>query len=257
MKTSGVCRSRLALVSLLAVGVLALCPGLARAQSAPPAVPPPPPAREGSVEFAFIGTTGNAESRTVNLGGEFIVRPDQWVVRNKAGYVRNMADGALSAESLQYLFRADRTLSPRTSAFGEYAYFRDEFAGVSNRNSLVAGFSQKLVSRAPHALSVDAGLGYLNEQRVTDPDVSSGTYSFGAAYRWKLSATAELSEDARFTGLFDQASDWRLDETLAITARLTGLLSLKASNNVRYANAPVSGFKTTDTTTAIALVAKF
>ena len=47
------------------------------------------------------------------------------------------------------------------------------------------------------------------------------------------------------------------DETLAITARLTGLFSLKASNTIRYANAPVSGFTTTDTITAIALVAKF
>jgi len=249
--------SRIVLCSVVASCLFALAPTRALAQAAPPAAPPPPPAREGSAEFAFIGTTGNAENKTINLGGEFIVRPDQWVVRNKVGFVRNMADGAASAESLQYLFRGDRALSPRTSAFGEYSYFRDEFSGVSNRNSLVAGVSQKLVNHAPHALSVDAGLGYLNEQRTTDPDVSSGTYSFGAAYRWKLSPTAELSEDARFTGLFSQASDWRMDETLAITARLTGLFSLKASNTVRYANAPVSGFKTTDTITAIALVAKF
>ena len=57
--------------------------------------------------------------------------------------------------------------------------------------------------------------------------------------------------------MFDQASDWRVDQTLAITARLTSLLALKASNTVRYANAPVQGFKNTDTKTAIALVARF
>jgi len=76
-------------------------------------------------------------------------------------------------------------------------------------------------------------------------------------YRWKLSPTAELAENARFTGLFDRTSDWRVGQALAITARLTAVFSLKASNTVRYANAPVQGFKHTDTKTAIALVARF
>jgi putative salt-induced outer membrane protein YdiY len=76
-------------------------------------------------------------------------------------------------------------------------------------------------------------------------------------YRWRLSPTAELTEDARFTGTFAESDDWRVEQTLAATARLTSLFSLKASYAVRYANAPVPGFRKTDTTTAIALVAKF
>ena len=56
---------------------------------------------------------------------------------------------------------------------------------------------------------------------------------------------------------FAEAGDWRVDNVVSIAARLTSLLSLKVSNTVRYANTPVPGFKNTDTTTAIALVAKF
>ena len=61
----------------------------------------------------------------------------------------------------------------------------------------------KLVNRAAHLLSVDGALGYMNEERVTDDDVSSATYGFGGNYRWKLSPTPEIIEDARYMGTFD------------------------------------------------------
>jgi putative salt-induced outer membrane protein YdiY len=87
--------------------------------------------------------------------------------------------------------------------------------------------------------------------------VSIGIYALGGAYNLKLSSTAELTEDIRFTGTFALADDWRVANILAIVARVTTLFSLKASHTIRHANAPVPGFKATDTNTAIALVAKF
>lgn len=222
-----------------------------------PAAPPPPPKHEGAAEFAFVGTTGNASTQTIGLNGELIVRPEQWVITNKASFIRNESESELTAESFGYLFRAARTLSPRLSAFGEYAYFRDEFAGIANRNSLVGGISYKIVDLPRHLFFTDAGLGYVNEQRLAGDDVSSATWSVGAGYKWKFSDTAAFTEDLRVTGLFADASDWRVLQAAAVTARLTQLLSLKVSNTIRYAHAPVPGFKKTDTNTSVALVAKF
>ena len=244
-------------VQYLAACLLALCPTLVLAQAASPAPAPPPPAREGSVEFAFIGTTGNSSTQTIGLGGEVIVRPNQWVIRNRVALVRNESAGTLTAESFQYLFRTERALSPRSAAFGEYTYFRDEFAGIEHRNAVVGGVSYKVLNQAAQVLSVDSGLGYLNEHRLIGPDVSSGIYALGGAYNLKLSSTAELTEDIRFSGTFALADDWRVANILAIVARITTLFSLKASHTIRHMNAPVPGFKSTDTTTAIALVAKF
>ena len=51
--------------------------------------------------------------------------------------------------------------------------------------------------------------------------------------------------------------NWRLDNTLALVAKINTIFSLKVSNVVRYVNAPVEGFETTDTITSVALVAKF
>jgi putative salt-induced outer membrane protein len=223
----------------------------------PATAPPPPPKQEGTAEFAFVGTTGNASTQTIGLNGELIVRPEQWVVTNKAAFIRNESESELTAQSFAYLFRAARTLSPRLSAFGEYAYFRDEFAGIANRNSLVGGISYKVLDLPKHVFFTDAGLGYMNEKRLAGDDVSSATWSLGAGYRWKISETAEFTEDFRMTGLVAEGSDWRILQAAAVTARLTQLFSLKVSNTIRYAHEPVPGFKNTDTNTSVALVAKF
>ena len=224
----------------------------------PPATPPPPPPkREGTAEFAFVGTTGNASTQTIGLSGSVTFRPDRWVITNKAAFVRNESDDALTAESFAYLFRAERLLTDRLAVFGEYAYFRDEFAGVLHRNGLVGGLSYKVVDTARQLFFVDGGFGYLNEQRLVGPDISTATYAWGAGYRIKISGTAEFSDDFRFTGGFDDGGNWRIYENAALTARLTSLFSLKVGYTVRYEHEPVPGFKNTDTTTAIALVAKF
>ncbi len=227
----------------------------AQAQAPPP--PPPPPRHEGTAELAFVGVTGNASTSSFSAGGEFVTRPASWVVRNRVSFVRNESEAVLSAESFLYLVRAEKVLTQRLSAFGEYAYFRDEFAGVPHRNSINGGLSVKLVDREAHQLVTDLGIGYLNEDRLTGDDVSSATYGTGGRYRWKISPTATLEEEVRLTGTFARAADWRVAQILSLTSQLTDLFSLKVSNTVRYVHLPPPGFKTTDTTTSIALVAKF
>ncbi len=254
-------------VSCLAVLVFA---SLAHAQTvprgplaSPPAMetaadpPPPPPKREGTAEFAFVGTTGNSSTQTIGLSGSYIVRPDGWVIANSASYVRNESEGETTANAGQYQLRVERKFSPRLAAFGDYTYFRDRFAGVSHRNSLVGGVSYKVVDTAQHLFFVDGGLGYLNERRLVPPDVSTGVYALGGGYRVKLSETATFTDDARFTGTFAESDDWRFSHVAAVTARLTTLLSLKVSHTLRYANRPVEGFEKTDTMASVALVAKF
>ena len=237
---------------------LVLALATAHAAAAQPAAPPPPPPRhEGSVEFAFVGTTGNASTQTLGLGGESIYRPAPWTWKNKAAFVRSKAESELKAQALLFLSRGERNIRPRLASFGEYGFFRDRFAGISHRNSVAGGLTFKLIESAAHLLSVDGALGYLNESRLVGENVSSATYGTGASYRWKLSETATVSDDLRFTGTFADGEDWRVLQNAAVTARLTELLSLKLSNTISFVNLPVPGFKSTDTNTAIALVAKF
>ena len=237
--------------------VLVMAWPVATAAQTPAAPPPPPPRHEGTAQLAFVGTTGNTKERTLSLGGEYLFRPTNWLVKNRFDMVRGDTDGVVETESTLYGIRVERVLNTRISAFGEYAYFRDQFAGIDARNGVTGGIMFKIITSDRQTLSADAGLGYLNEQRLAGADVSSATYSGGGAYRLKLSENAELTDEVRLLGTFDNSDDWRVSNTFAVTAKLTTMFSLKFSNTVRHLNFPTPGFTGTDTTTSIALVAAF
>jgi len=233
---------------VLLLGVLE--PSLAWAQAAAP--PPPPPKHEGTAELAFVGTTGNSKDQTLAAGAEYIARPTNWLLKNRFQVVRGETDSILTTESWLYGFRAERVITARMSAFGEYAFFRDQFAGIDSRNGLTGGLMFTIVKDDRQTLSADAGLGYLNEQRLAGEDVSSGT-----AYKLKLSATADLTDELRLLGTFDNSDDWRVANTIAVTAKLTTIFSMKFSSTVRHLNFPPPGFTGTDTITSVAFVAAF
>src|SRR6185503_1117688 len=81
--------------------VLAAIPRIVLAQAAPTAAPPPPPPpeREGSAEFAYVGTSGNSSTQTIGLGGEFIYRPSPWESKLKVSYVRNEVEDQVRAQA--------------------------------------------------------------------------------------------------------------------------------------------------------------
>jgi len=239
------------------VFVISLSPVASLAQ-APAGGPPPPPRRETTAEFAYVGTSGNSSTTSIGMGGEYIYRPDPWTFRTKAAYVQNESQGELSAESFDALFKAERTLGPRLSAFGRYGFLHDRFAGIEARNIIEGGLSYLIVNAAPQTLTMDASFGYAHETRVDPPDLSDPLLAIGAVYRLKLSEVADISDDARFSvALSDGGDDWRFANIASVNSKLNSFLSLKVSNTLRYVNAPSPNFRTTDTITAIALVAKF
>jgi putative salt-induced outer membrane protein YdiY len=229
-----------------------LAPIAAHAQA-----PAPPPLREANAQFAFVGTSGNSSTESIGLGGEYIYRPDPWVFSTKANYVRNESDSELKAESFDLAFKASRALNPRLSAFGQYGFLHDQFAGIDARNVIEAGLSYILVNTAPHSLTVDGSFGYAHESRVVPPDLSDPTSAVGGLYKWKMSESADISDDARFSVAVSDGTDWRFANIASLNSKLNSFLSLKVSNTLRYVHAPAPTFKTTDSITSVALVVKF
>ena len=235
-----------------------LLPVVALAQAKPPApLPPEPPTQEGNAEFAFVNTTGNAQTMTLGLAGGYIYRYDLWTFRGDAAYVRNEVETEVSAESFRSVIRAERQFRPRISFFGQWSYLHDNFAGIRHRNAITAGASYQLFAQEPHDLRVEGGVGYVKEMRKKGDDVSAALGMAGAHYKLKLTEVAEFTDDSSIELMFSDFDGWRWDNVAAITAKLTDVLSLKVSNTIRYVNSPVEGYNTTDTITAVSLVAKF
>jgi len=239
---------------LRALGLAASTASLAVAQA--PA-PPPAPFREGTVEASFVGTTGNSATQSVGYGSELILRPSLWEARFKLAYVRNEVEGVAQAEAIAATARGQRKFVDRASFFASYGYLSDRFAGTSARHTADFGINAQVIAEEVHTLSADIGGGYATDKRTAGAGVSTAIASAGALYKWKISATADFTEDLRYVGAIPDGADWRYTNSAAIAARISSVLSLKVSNTIRYVNLPVVSFVATDVVTSVAIVAKF
>ncbi len=242
-------------VSVLAlIGLLVPIGALAQT---PPAAHEPPPRLEVEAHVAALVTSGNATNRTFGIGGELVWRPEPWEVRAKAAYAQTEADEVLSARSTLAQIRADRFLTVRSSLYGEYVYLRDLFAGVENRSTATGGLAYRVIDHPAHKLTMDGGLGYEHQDSIDEESENLAIGTAGVAYRWHISETSVLSDEFRYIQAFESIDNWKLDQSVTLTAAITSVLSLKVANTIRYANEPVHGFETTDTITSLSLVFSF
>jgi putative salt-induced outer membrane protein len=243
-------------IAPLSLLLLTLSPTAAAQTPAQPA-PEPPPRWERKAEVSLIATTGNTDTQTVGLGGSLIWRPDPWMTEARVAFVRSEADDVETAESLTAILRQSRMLTPRVDVFGRVGFLSDEFAGVDARTTLDGGVGYKLLLGPIHTLRVDGGAGYSHESRVTGDDLSFALLSGGAAYKWQISKTADLTDAAIYTQSLEEGEDRRFGNAIALTAAITSVFSLKAAHELKFVNAPVPGFEKTDTLMSVALVARF
>ncbi len=252
--------------SLIAI-LFVLYPVLAGAQTPPAAAPAPPPPRwERKAELSLVSTGGNTDTQTLGLGASVIFRPGKWTTEAKTAFVQSETDDIQTAKSLTADARESYALSTRVELFGRYGYLADEFAGIDSRNTIDGGVGYKALLGPVHTLRFDTGLGYTHENRLVGEDQSFALANFGAAYKWQISKTADITDSAIFTASFDDGNPtshessgtaWRFANGFALTALLSQVFSLKLSHDVKVNNSPVTGFEKTDRLTSVALVAKF
>ena len=240
-----------------AAALILSLPTLALAQAPPPAANAPPPRWERKAELSLVSTGGNTDTQTLGIGASVVFRPDGWTTDARTAFVRSEAADVETAKSFVADLRQARALTTRVEIFGRYGYLGDRFAGIEHRHTVDGGLGYKLLTGPVHALRVDAGLGYTREARVVGEDVSFALTNLGAAYKWQLSKSADITDAAVLTESLADHSQWRFGNAFALAAAITRVFSLKLSHDTKFNNSPVPGFEKTDRLTSVALVARF
>ncbi len=241
--------------------LLCLCALAARAARADDP-PKPPPVWSGKAEASYVATSGNSDAKTLGAAGEVLYAPGVWNYKASLAFIRSESDGVETARTFEGLLRAARKLNPRLEIYGLGTYRQNRFAGIDGQFAGEAGAAWQFLSGDPHSLKLEGGLGYTSERRILPASAGIETRNFATAragldYRWKLSKTSELSDEASFTEDLNDSKDWRFANKISLTAGVTTVLSVKLSYAWLTLNEPVPGKKKTDTITSAALVAKF
>lgn len=231
------------------------------AQAVLPGTPteePPQPTWSGKIEFSFVSASGNSSARTLGAAGELDYHPDGWQITSRESFIRSTSDALVTAQSISSESRVSHHIAPRVDGYGQLDFLANRFAGIDSRVATDGGLAWDLLTN-PHGqtLQVTAGLGYSHENNLDDGTKAFATGNTGVQYVWHLSKTATISEDGLFTASLVSRPDWRARNTLAVSAALNSIFSLKLSHRIDFVNEPVPGFRKTDQLTSAAIVASF
>ncbi|MBW2257914.1 MAG: DUF481 domain-containing protein [Deltaproteobacteria bacterium] len=240
-----------------------------------------------SVEFGGSYTFGNSVFYTVygNATGSYKWDKNKIGAEAKATVGQSKLDGdgdgvisdsergepfKPSAERYAAGIRYDRFLSDRDSLYLLAGGFQDQFAGYDLRTHEQLGYSRLIVDNerslgeGDDAVALmtrlvgEVGFDWAQENFVEGVDPESAQIIAG---RVMLGLTHQINANTSFTNTIEvyenvqDLEDLRLQNDAALSTKLNGKISFKISHSLLFDNVPVDGFRKTDHTTMVTLVA--
>jgi len=199
-------------------------------------------------------STGNSDDIGASAGLTFAKETLRWRHEIRAAGDYQRSNGAVSKERYFAGYAGQWKLNGRTfvalSASGE----RDRFAGFRSRFTESVGVGYRVWNRPGLKLDVQAGpaLRQINYYDLDDEMAFSA--KFGGDLSWTIRPDLVFTQNASF--FLDTVSS-TLTSTTALTTKLRGDLSARASFDVRMESEPPVGREHTDTTTRASLVYSF
>lgn len=214
-------------------------------------------------EFGLIVTTGNTETSSATAGitaqqeferwsndyqiqglykKETVVQDGEEVERTSASKIFASAQGNYKLDNPDY----------RLFVFSSYE--NDRFSNYDYQATLAGGWSQKMWETDKTTLEYSIGPGYAWSKTQEGEDTSSFIVRGSAAFKWFISDTAKFTQTAS-TEVGSENTKSRAES--ALTATISGSLSMKVSLRLDHNSNVAEGVKKLDTETAVTIVYSF
>jgi putative salt-induced outer membrane protein len=247
---------RLSTVAILFTALLAAKPSAAQTPAATPP-PPPPPLWDAQIGASFVGTSGNSD--TASTGVDFAAhhRGEVWQIESEASAVRTNSDDVTTAERYLGMLRGQRKLNAIVGVSSGVKLERDRFAGLDARSILDGGLSWALVHHPEWTLDGVTSIAWLHESRTVGVGVNDPVGVLQLLSRVPFGTAGDTTQRFTYYPDFRTSSAYRSEAEITAQAAMSAHLALKIGWLLRYSNAPVPGFKTTDTTTTASVVLRW
>lgn len=175
-------RMRLSAFALFAHFALFAIPAEAQAPAAPP-----PPGWTGSIGGGLALTSGNSDTKTLNIGYDVLKDHGTNVVFKTTGLLlQGSNDGSSNVDRSQADARVDYRLSPRLSAFGLTTFARDKFKAIDYLVAPTGGLSYKVIATERTEWMTDGSLGLVFEKNQGRDVDTSGALLAGEKLNHKF-----------------------------------------------------------------------
>jgi putative salt-induced outer membrane protein len=208
----------------------------------------------GEVELGGSISTGNTDEQSFAGGVELEKETPKWARDLGISVDRKRESGEKTKDRYFLAYSSQLKLSPRLYAVGVLWGERDPFAGYDYRFSESLGLGYRLVDRTGLKLRVEAGPA-LRQAGYLSNDYESTLAARGAAYlTWNLGPRLRYTQSLV---TYLETKNSTLLAASALTTKLQGAVSARASYEVRHEADPPQGRQKTDTTTRMTFVFGF
>ncbi len=208
----------------------------------------------GSGEAGGFTSSGNTSNTGVAIGVSLTKETRKWKhsVRGLVDYQRD--NGVTSKERYFAGYEGNYNITRRLYALGTLAYEKDKFSGFNRRFSESLGIGYKVVDSENFRFAVEGGPALRQTLYTNHLDKNSFAARGAANIWWHFNPNISLTEGAT---VFYDSFNTSFQSLTALTAKLNGALSARASVQFNNESNPPLGRKNSDTTTRLTLVYAF
>ncbi|HOI42682.1 MAG TPA: DUF481 domain-containing protein [Elusimicrobiales bacterium] len=210
-----------------------------------------------TAELSYVKTTGNSKNSTISAKNLFNYDWTRAALELAAGGLGTNSEGGTTAEQYNAHEKVSLKLSGKNYAFERLGWEKNRFANIQDRWDAGIGLGRNLIDKENDRLSLEAGGGYIWEDRRTSKNEDFGTYRGYLKYWRKLSPTAHATQDLEWLGNLKDSSGYRVNAETALVASINSHMSMKASYVWKMVNKPGSGFTRKDTITGVSLIINY
>ena len=210
-----------------------------------------------TAELSYVQTSGNSKTSTLSAKNLYNYDWEKTALEVVAGGLGTSSRNTVTAEQYNASEKVSFKLAGKNYAFQKTAWDKNRFAGIKDRYDLALGLGRNLLDTADNKLSLEAGAGYIFEDRLLSDNQTFGTYRGYAKYIKSLSTTANASQDLEYLGNLKHSKGYRMNAETAIVTSISTHFSLKAAYLWKFTNSPAAGFKKTDTITSMAIIVNY
>lgn len=209
---------------------------------------------KGQGQAGALRTTGNTDSKNATAGLRFERDGLQWrhLLQGNVDYTQQ--NDVTSQNRVFASYEGNYKLDDRWYIVGLASYERDPFAGFDRRLSESLGVGYTAIKTPTQTLRLETGPAYRQTRYITGESENKVGLRVAANYTWTIRDGVDLTENATY---YASGGDSTITSTTALTARIYGALSLRASFLYNREQNPPLGLKNTDTTTRLTLVYNF
>lgn len=216
--------------------------------------PPPPPLWDVQVGASFVGASGNSDTSAAGADFGLHRRWPVWQIESTAAAVRTSNQDVRTAERYLGAFRGQRKLTSLVGLSAGIKLERDKFSGMNFRSISDVGLTWALIREAAWTLDGITAIALNHENPTIGLKRNDPIGLLQLLSRVPLGASGATTQRVTFYPDFNDTNAHRSEMELAAQAAMNTHLALKLGYLVRRSNAPVPGFKKTDTMTTASVV---